>query len=177
MSLSVPELARIAGAAIAVPGAAAASAPPAAADASTFAAALESATAASTATTSSSATGGTTTSGSSSGDTASSGASGGVAAPGASASKPAATGQEPSRPTGEQLEAVADAPYAKIMSGTDAGLYLNEATGNPRQGEAFKLEQRNGLTLHVYGSGSDESVEVIQAAKTNTVATTTDTTS
>ena len=86
----------------------------------------------------------------------------------------------PSRPTGEQLQLVAGAPYAKIMSGADAGEYLNQAAGNPRQGEAFRLEHRSGLTLHVYGSGTDEVVEVVRpktpavtSAPTSTSGTTT----
>jgi len=94
-------------------------------------------------------------------------ATGGTAAPGSSAtatidsSSPA---QEPARPTGEQLQAVPDAPYAKILTGAQAGLYLNQAPGNPREGEAFHLEHRDGRDVHVYGSGADELVEIIPPA-------------
>jgi hypothetical protein len=67
----------------------------------------------------------------------------------------------PASTSGEQLEAVPGAPYAKITSGADAGLYLNEAAGNPREGQAFRLEQRGDRWLHVYGSGAGEVIEVI----------------
>ena len=100
-------------------------------------------------------------------------ATGGAAAPATSGGSSRGANIPPSRPSGEQLQVIAGAPYAKIESGVDAGQYLNEAAGNPRQGEAFQLEHRNGRTLHVYGSGTDEIIEVIhpRTATTTTGAT------
>jgi len=86
---------------------------------------------------------------------ATSSATGGAAAPEPS-SKPTL------RPTGETLRADAGHPYAHITSGPDAGMYLNMEKGNPREGEAFRIELRNGLTLHVYGSGASEQIEVVR---------------
>jgi len=90
-------------------------------------------------------------------------ATGGTAAPGSSATA-VTEAQEPARPSGEQLQAVPDAPYAKILTGAQTGLYLNEAPGNPREGDAFRLEHRDGRDVHVYGSGADEVVEIIPPA-------------
>jgi len=109
--------------------------------------------------------------------TATAATTGGAAAPGTTTTT--SSGQTSEKPTGEQLQAVPDAPYAKITSGADTGLYLNEAAGNPREGEAFRLEQHDAETWHVYGTGSSETIEVIRAASaTGTTGTTgtTDTT-
>ena len=91
--------------------------------------------------------------------TASASTSGGATAPGSSPSSSSASA--PASPSGEQLQAVPGAPYAKIISGADTGLYLNEAAGNPREGQAFRLEEQNGRALHIYGSGAGEQVIVV----------------
>lgn len=74
------------------------------------------------------------------------------------------------RPTGEKLSKVDGHPYAKIASGVDKGMYLNQMAGNPRKGEAFRVVQRDGRTFHVYGTGAHKVVEEIKphAASKNT---------
>lgn len=50
----------------------------------------------------------------------------------------------------------------KIVSGPRAGQYINLGHG-PRSGETFQVEQQNGKTVHVYGSGTDQ--QVVAAAQ------------
>src|SRR5271156_5875733 len=81
----------------------------------------------------------------------------------ASHTTPAApsAGAPPARPIGEELDQVPGANEAKILSGADQGMFLNEATANPRQDEAFRLEHHDGRWLHVYGSGDQQGTEVV----------------
>jgi hypothetical protein len=72
-----------------------------------------------------------------------------------------AHGSPPDRPIGEEVEQVANAHEAKILSGKDKGMFLNEAE-NPRQGEAFRLEHHDGRWLHIYGSGDQAETMVIK---------------
>ena len=137
----------------------------------TFAAALVSATAAGTKASAGDAGAAST---SASGTGSGTKTTGGASAP-ASSTHGATTGEAPSRPTGEQLQAVPGAPYAKITSGPDAGLYLNQETGNPREGEAFRLEHSHDRTLHVYGGGTAETIEVIPIEPTTPSSGTTTT--
>jgi hypothetical protein len=60
------------------------------------------------------------------------------------------------RPDGEQTKKIAGHPYARIENGDDKGKYLNQVTGNPRQGSAFRLVERAGHVFHVYGTGADK---------------------
>lgn len=59
------------------------------------------------------------------------------------------------RPDGEQTKRVAGHPYSKILNGDDKGMYVNQVTGNPRMGRAFKLVERDDHVFHVYGTGKD----------------------
>ena len=59
------------------------------------------------------------------------------------------------RPDGEQTKKVAGHPYSKILNGEDKGLYVNQVTGNPRMGRAFKLVERDDHVFHIYGTGKD----------------------
>jgi hypothetical protein len=52
--------------------------------------------------------------------------------------------------------------YAKIVEGPRAGYYINLSRGD-RRGEIFKVEERDGKRVHVYGSGENE--KVIEALK------------
>jgi hypothetical protein len=93
--------------------------------------------------------------------------SGGTSAPGTtstpSTTPSASTGtpQPVLRPHGEKLQHVSGHHYARIADGPDRGMLLNQATGNPREGEAFRIVERNGRTFHVYGHGRSEVVEEV----------------
>jgi len=52
--------------------------------------------------------------------------------------------------------------YAKITDGPRAGQYINLSRGE-RRGEVFRVEERDGKRVHIYGSGENE--KVVQAAK------------
>ena len=52
------------------------------------------------------------------------------------------------------LERVQGHSYARIESGPQRGLYVNQS-GNARNGEVFRLEIRDGREYHVYGAGAD----------------------
>jgi hypothetical protein len=51
----------------------------------------------------------------------------------------------------ETLDKVTGHKYAKISNGVRKGEYVNQS-GNARDGEAFKLVERNGFEFHVYGN-------------------------
>src|SRR3954471_19081319 len=57
----------------------------------------------------------------------------------------------------ETTQAVAGHPYAEILTGSRAGMYLN-TSHNKRAGEAFVMVHRNGVELHVYGTGKNRHV-------------------
>jgi hypothetical protein len=52
--------------------------------------------------------------------------------------------------------------YAKIVEGPRAGQYINLSRG-ARHGEVFRVEERDGVRVHVYGDGTAE--KVVKAAK------------
>ncbi len=75
-------------------------------------------------------------------------------------------------------------PYADILTGPRAGLYLN-TSANKRAGETFVMVNRNGREYHIYGTGKDRTVIGLKTAAerkaatsspTGTTGTTTDTT-
>ena len=65
-------------------------------------------------------------------------------------------------PEGERSEAVEGRGYADILSGPRDHLFLN-TSGNARDGEAFRLVKRNGVELHIYGTGEDRRVVALKA--------------
>ena len=67
------------------------------------------------------------------------------------------------RPENEQTTKVAGHPFARIINGTDKGMYLNQLDGSPREGAIFKLVERDDRVFHVYGSGKDRLVVEIKA--------------
>jgi len=50
----------------------------------------------------------------------------------------------------EVLEKVDGHKYAKITNGVRKGEFVNQS-GNARDGDAFRLVERNGFEFHVYG--------------------------
>jgi hypothetical protein len=58
--------------------------------------------------------------------------------------------------------------YAKIITGPRTGQYINLTHGD-RRGQTFTIENRDGKSVHVYGSGSNE---VVVKASTDSSATT-----
>jgi hypothetical protein len=79
---------------------------------------------------------------------------------------PEKTAAAPTTPAAERIDAPegetwaatkAGAHYAKIVDGPRKGEYINLSHG-ARRGQTFTIEQRNGKTVHVYGSGSSEVV-------------------
>jgi hypothetical protein len=50
----------------------------------------------------------------------------------------------------ETLEKVSGHKYAKVTNGVRKGEFVNQS-GNARDGQAFKLVERNGFEFHVYG--------------------------
>jgi hypothetical protein len=50
----------------------------------------------------------------------------------------------------ETLEKVSGHKYAKVANGVRKGEFVNQS-GNARDGQAFKLVERNGFEFHVYG--------------------------
>jgi len=66
----------------------------------------------------------------------------------ADAKKPAAA---------ETTQAVPGHPYAEILTGSRAGMYLN-TSHNARAGQTFVMVHRNGVELHVYGTGKNRHV-------------------
>ncbi len=69
----------------------------------------------------------------------------------------------PARPEGERTEMVKGHPFARIETGADKGLFLNRLSNSPREGQAFKLVERDGRVFHVYGSGKDKVVAEIKS--------------
>jgi hypothetical protein len=74
----------------------------------------------------------------------------GGATPPITKTKTAAT--EKTNPKGfkEVLEKVDGHKYAKVTNGARKGEYVNQS-GNARDGEAFRLVERDGFEFHVYG--------------------------
>jgi hypothetical protein len=50
----------------------------------------------------------------------------------------------------ETLEKVSGHKYAKVTNGVRKGEFVNQS-GNARDGQTFKLVERNGFEFHVYG--------------------------
>jgi hypothetical protein len=66
-------------------------------------------------------------------------------------------------PQGEVWRPVrGDDNYAKIVDGPRAGMYVNLSRGE-RRGEVFRVEEREGKRVHIYGEG--DSQKVVDAAK------------
>jgi hypothetical protein len=79
-----------------------------------------------------------------------------------SALKAATTTDDSSTPTktaaaAETTQAVAGHAYAEVLTGPRAGMYVN-TSHNKRAGEAFVMVHRNGVELHVYGTGKNRHV-------------------
>jgi hypothetical protein len=73
-------------------------------------------------------------------------------------------------PKGERSKAVEGRGYADILSGPRGNLFLN-TSGNARDGEAFRLVKRNGVELHIYGTGEDRRVVALKARDQDTETT------
>src|SRR3954463_11855947 len=69
----------------------------------------------------------------------------------------AATSDASKTEAAETTQAVPGHAYAEILSGSRAGMYLN-TSHNKRSGEAFVMVHRNGVELHVYGTGKNRHV-------------------
>src|SRR3954447_24943355 len=63
----------------------------------------------------------------------------------------------------ETLAKVSGHKYAEIKDGDRKGMFVNQS-GNARNGDAFKLVERNGHEFHVYGEGKDRKVFELPAA-------------
>jgi Cys-tRNA synthase (O-phospho-L-seryl-tRNA:Cys-tRNA synthase) len=57
----------------------------------------------------------------------------------------------------ETLAKVSGHKYAEIKNGDRKGMFVNQS-GNGRDGDAFKLVERDGHVFHVYGEGKDRKV-------------------
>jgi hypothetical protein len=57
----------------------------------------------------------------------------------------------------ETLAKVSGHKYAEIKDGDRKGMFVNQS-GNARDGDAFKLVERDGHEFHVYGEGKDRKV-------------------
>ena len=68
----------------------------------------------------------------------------------------------------ETTQAVAGHPYAEILTGPRAGMYLN-TSHNARNGQSFVMVHRNGVELHVYGTGKNR--HVVEMKRHTPVAT------
>jgi hypothetical protein len=91
-----------------------------------------------------------------------------TAAAGARQRSEAVAATEP--PKGERSKAVEGRGYADILSGPRDHLFLN-TSGNARDGEAFRLVKRNGVELHIYGTGEDRRVVALKARDQDTETT------
>ena len=78
---------------------------------------------------------------------------------------PATTTKKTETTFKETLAKVAGHKYAEIKDGDRKGMFVNQS-GNARDGEAFKLVERNGHEFHVYGDGKDRKVFEMPDAKT-----------
>ena len=63
----------------------------------------------------------------------------------------------------ETLEKVSGHHYAKVADGERKGMFVNQS-GNARDGEAFKLVERDGHEFHIYGTGADRKVFEVKVA-------------
>jgi len=91
-----------------------------------------------------------------------------TAAAGARQRTEAVAATEPAK--GERSKAVEGRGYADILSGPRDHLFLN-TSGNARDGEAFRLVKRNGVELHIYGTGEDRRVVALKARDQDTETT------
>jgi hypothetical protein len=57
----------------------------------------------------------------------------------------------------ESTRAVPGHLYAEVLTGPRAGMYVN-TSHNVRAGQTFVMVHRNGVELHVYGTGKDRHV-------------------
>jgi hypothetical protein len=73
----------------------------------------------------------------------------------------------------ETTQAVPGHAYAEILTGPRAGMYIN-TTHNKRAGQAFVLVERNGVALHIYGTGKHR--VVVEMKRHSAPASTTPTT-
>jgi hypothetical protein len=64
----------------------------------------------------------------------------------------------------ETLAKVTGHKYAEIKNGDRKGMFVNQS-GNTRDGDAFKLVERDGKEFHVYGEGKDRKVFEVPAVK------------
>ena len=64
----------------------------------------------------------------------------------------------------ETLAKVSGHKYAEIKDGDRKGMFVNQS-GNARNGQAFKLVERDGKEFHVYGEGKDRKVFELPAVK------------
>jgi len=63
----------------------------------------------------------------------------------------------------ETLAKVSGHKYAEIKDGDRKGMFVNQS-GNARDGDAFKVVERDGHEFHVYGEGKDRKVFELPAA-------------
>ena len=80
------------------------------------------------------------------------------------ATKTAATTKKTDTTFKETLAKVAGHKYAEIKNGDRKGMFVNQS-GNARNGDAFKLVERNGHEFHVYGEGKDRKVFEVPVVK------------
>ena len=78
------------------------------------------------------------------------GATGGSAPAAAKTTQKATSKVTPKADFKETLKKVDGHRYAKIATGPRKGEYVNQS-GNDRDGQAFRLVERNGHEYHVYG--------------------------
>jgi hypothetical protein len=78
---------------------------------------------------------------------------GGATPPATKTTKTTKAATEKTNPKGfkETLEKVSGHKYAKVSDGVRKGEYVNQS-GNARDGQAFKLVERDGFEFHVYGN-------------------------
>jgi hypothetical protein len=93
-----------------------------------------------------------------------------------SALKAAASTESKPSDAAETTQAVSGHAYSEILTGPRAGMYLN-TTHNKRAGQAFVMVERNGVELHVYGTGKHRTVIEMKRHSAAPAATTPTTTS
>jgi hypothetical protein len=74
-----------------------------------------------------------------------------------------------SAPKGEKTKAVAGHSYADILNGPRRHQYVN-TSGNARDGQTFKIVERDGREYHVYGEGKDRLVVALKKPATSTAS-------